>query len=176
MQIAKPGGGVRELGVPTVLDRLIQQAILQVLRIFDPEFSEQSAHQAVETARAFVQAGGTWVLDVDLDRFFDRVNHDALMARVARKVGDRRLLKLIRRFLEAGVMSDGVVIETERGPPRVTAFASACQHHARRSGPRTRAAGPPFRPLCRRSPHLRGDPTGGRAGARFRERVHSSSA
>jgi group II intron reverse transcriptase/maturase len=127
VQIPKPGGGTRELGVPAVLDRLIQQAIQQVLTpIFDPWFSEQSfgfrpgrsAHQAVEAARAFVQDGGAWVADVDLDRFFDRVNHDALMARVARKVGDRPLLRLIRRYLEAGVMDQGVVIEVEEGTPQ----------------------------------------------------------
>jgi RNA-directed DNA polymerase len=127
VEIPKPGGGVRELGVPTVLDRLIQQAIAQVLTpIFDPEFSGwsfgfrpgRSAHQAVEAARAHIAAGGTWVADVDLDRFFDRVNHDALMARVARKVGDRQLLRLIRRYLEAGVMSEGVVIEAEEGTPQ----------------------------------------------------------
>ncbi len=127
VQIPKPGGGVRELGVPTALDRLIQQAILQVLTpIFDPTFSEwsfgfrpgRSAHQAVEAARAFVQEGGAWVVDVDLDRFFDRVNHDALMSRVARTVGDRRLLRFIRRYLEAGVMSDGVVSDTEEGTPQ----------------------------------------------------------
>lgn len=123
VSIPKPGGGTRDLGVPTVLDRLITQAILQVLTlIFDPEFSEgsfgfrlgRSAHQAVQTARGFVEAGGTWVVDVDLDRFFDRVNHDASMARV----GDRRLLKLIRRYLEAGIMDQGVVMESEEGTPQ----------------------------------------------------------
>jgi group II intron reverse transcriptase/maturase len=104
--IPKPGGGQRELGVPTVLDRLIQQAIAQALvPIFDPEFSEHSygfrpgrgAHQAVTAARAFVETGYDWVVDVDLERFFDRVQHDALMARVARKVADQRVLRLIRR-------------------------------------------------------------------------------
>jgi RNA-directed DNA polymerase len=127
VEIPKPGGGSRQLGVPTVLDRLIQQAILQVLTpIFDPKFSEwsfgfrpgRSAHKAVDAARAFVQGGGAWVVDVDLDRFFDRVNHDALMARVARKVGDRLLLRLIRRYLEAGVMSEGVVMDTGEGTPQ----------------------------------------------------------
>ncbi|MDQ6921123.1 MAG: group II intron reverse transcriptase/maturase [Candidatus Dormibacteraeota bacterium] len=125
--IPKPGGGQRELGVPTVLDRLIQQAIAQALvPIFDPEFSEHSygfrpgrgAHQAVTAARAFVETGYDWVVDVDLERFFDRVQHDALMARVARKVADKRVLRLIRRYVETGVMVDGVKQPTEEGTPQ----------------------------------------------------------
>jgi len=125
--IPKPDGGERELGVPTALDRLIQQAIAQTLTpIFDPAFSPhsygfrpgRSAHQAVRAARAFVVEGYTWVVDVDLERFFDRVQHDVLMARVARKVGDRRLLRLIRRYLDAGVMVEGVKQATEEGTPQ----------------------------------------------------------
>jgi RNA-directed DNA polymerase len=125
--IPKPGGGQRELGVPTVLDRLIQQAIAQALvPIFDPQFSEHSygfrpgrgAQQAVSAARAFVERGYDWVVDVDLERFFDRVQHDALMARVARKVADKRVLRLIRRYVEAGVMVQGVKQPTEEGTPQ----------------------------------------------------------
>jgi RNA-directed DNA polymerase len=125
--IPKPDGGERELGVPTVLDRLIQQAIAQALTpVFDPEFSERSygfrpgrnAHQAVRMARGYVVAGLDWVVDVDLERFFDRVQHDALMARVARKVADKRLLKLIRRYVEAGVMVDGVKQPSAEGTPQ----------------------------------------------------------
>jgi RNA-directed DNA polymerase len=125
--IPKPGGGERLLGVPTCLDRLIQQAIAQVLTpIFDPCFSGssfgfrpgRSAHQAVRVARRCVQDGLEWVVDIDLDRFFDRVGFDVLMARVARKVDDRKILTLIRSYLEAGVMVDGVKQPTVEGPPQ----------------------------------------------------------
>ena len=125
--IPKPDGGERELGIPTVLDRLIQQAIAQALTpIFDPEFSEQSfgfrprrsAHQAVKAAKGYVAEGYTWVVDVDLDRFFDRVQHDVLMARVARKVSDPRTLRLIRRYLNAGIMVSGIMQPSSVGTPQ----------------------------------------------------------
>jgi RNA-directed DNA polymerase len=127
VEIPKPGGGARELGVPTVVDRLIQQAILQVLQPrWDPTFSEhsygfrpgRSAHQAVAEAQQYVAEGYAWVVDLDLEKFFDRVNHDQLMARVAERVGDKRLLKLLRAFLNAGVMEDGLVSPTPEGTPQ----------------------------------------------------------
>src|SRR5207247_727051 len=110
VEIPKPGGGVRQLGIPTVVDRLVQQAILQVLEpLLDPTFSassygfrpKRSAHQALAAARKYVADGRTIVVDLDLEKFFDRVNHDMLMARLARRVADKRLLRIVRRFLEA---------------------------------------------------------------------------
>lgn len=127
VEISKPSGGTRKLGVPTALDRMIGQAITQVLSpVFDPDFSDhsfgfrpkRSAHQAVGRARQFIQDGAAWVVDVDLDSFFDRVGHDMVMARVARRVHDRRLLRLVRRYLEAGVMLDGVRVASDEGTPQ----------------------------------------------------------
>lgn len=125
--IPKRGGGMRQLGIPTVLDRFIQQALLQVLQpIFDPTFSEHShgfrpgrrAHDAVREAQRYIQAGRRWVVDVDLERFFDRVNHDVLMGKVENRIGDRRLTRIVRRYLEAGIMADGVVVERHEGTPQ----------------------------------------------------------
>jgi len=125
--IPKPDGGERQLGIPTVLDRFIQQAVAQVLTpLFEPHFSPhsygfrpgRSAHDAMRQAQAYVQEGHDWVVDIDLERFFDQVNHDMLMARVARVVKDKRVLKLIRAYLESGVMVNGVVMDTEEGTPQ----------------------------------------------------------
>ena len=127
VEIPKPGGGKRQLGIPTVLDRLIQQALLQVLSpVFEPGFSESSygfrpgrnAGQAVLRAREYVEAGHHWVVDIDLEAFFDRVNHDMLMARVARQVKDKRVLKLIRAYLESGVCEGGLVAARREGTPQ----------------------------------------------------------
>ena len=127
VEIPKPNGGVRLLGIPTVLDRLIQQALLQVLQPeFETEFSEHSygfrpgrnAWQAVRQAQGYIREDRRWVVDLDLEKFFDRVNHDILMSRVARKVRDERVLKLIRRYLEAGLMADGIVSTRTEGTPQ----------------------------------------------------------
>ncbi len=127
VEIPKPNGGVRLLGIPTVMDRFIQQAILQVLTpIFDPHFSPYSygfrpkrrAHDAVRQAQKYIQEGYRYVVDIDLEKFFDRVNHDILMSRVARKVEDKRVLKLIRAYLKAGVMLEGVRVRSEEGTPQ----------------------------------------------------------
>jgi len=127
VEIPKPNGGTRMLGIPSVTDRVIQQAVLQRLTpIFDPEFSEssygfrpnRSAHDAVRQARRFMEDGYYMVVDIDLEKFFDRVNHDILMARVARKVKDKTVLKLIRAYLNSGMMCDGVCVRTEEGVPQ----------------------------------------------------------
>src|SRR5712672_3309416 len=127
VEIDKPDGGVRKLGIPTVLDRFVQQAVQQVLqKQWDPTFSEhsygfrpgRSAHQAVAQAQRYVAAGYSVVVDLDLEKFFDRVNHDSLMARVAARVTDKRVLKLIRAFLKSGVMEDGLVSPVEEGTPQ----------------------------------------------------------
>jgi RNA-directed DNA polymerase len=126
-EIPKADGGVRKLGIPTVLDRLIQQAVMQVLqRSWDHTFSEssygfrpgRSAHQAVARAQQHIAAGHRWVVDLDLEKFFDRVNHDKLMSQVAKRIKDRRLLRLIRSWLTAGVLESGLVEPTEEGTPQ----------------------------------------------------------
>lgn len=125
--IPKPDGGERELGIPTVTDRLIQQALLQVLQpILDPTFSEHSygfrpgrrAHDAVLAAQSYVQSGRRVVVDVDLEKFFDRVNHDILIERLQKRIGDAGVIRLIRAYLNSGMMSDGVVQERDRGTPQ----------------------------------------------------------
>ena len=118
VEIPKPGGqGMRMLGIPTVMDRLLQEALPQVLSpLFEPDFSEssygfrpqRSAQQAVLKAREYVREGRRWVVDIDLEKFFDRVNHDILMSRLARRIKDKRVLRLIRRYLQAGMMSNGL--------------------------------------------------------------------
>src|SRR6266403_22364 len=127
VEIPKPDGGVRKLGIPTVLDRLIQQAVMQVLqRRWDPTFSEhshgfrpkRSAHQAVAKAQQYIAAGNRWVVDLDIEKFFDRVNHDKLIAAIARRVTDKRVLRLIGAFLKVGVLENGLVSPAEEGTPQ----------------------------------------------------------
>src|SRR5580698_1447790 len=127
VEIPKPDGGVRKLGIPTVLDRFIQQAVMQVLQSrWDRTFSNhsygfrpgRSAHQAVQAAQQYIAAGYRWCVDLDLEKFFERVSRDKLMARIEARAGDRRLLKLIRSFLKAGVMEDGLVSPVDEGTPQ----------------------------------------------------------
>ncbi|USS94963.1 group II intron reverse transcriptase/maturase [Serratia symbiotica] len=127
VDIPKPGGGTRQLGIPTVMDRFIQQAVMQVLQSqWDPTFSEssygfrvgRSAHQAVKRAKRYVEEGQHWVVDIDLEKFFDRLNHDVLMSRVAKRITDKRVLKLMRAFLNAGIMQVGLVSPQMEGTPQ----------------------------------------------------------
>jgi group II intron reverse transcriptase/maturase len=127
VMIPKPGGGTRMLGIPTVLDRFIQQALLQVLNpIYDPAFSAhsygfrpgRSAHQALRQAKKYMEEGYEWVVDIDLEKCFDRINHDILMGRIARRISDKRILRLIRLYLQAGIMVNGVVQERYEGTPQ----------------------------------------------------------
>ena len=127
VEIPKPNGGIRLIGIPTVQDRLIQQAMHQILsQEYEPRFSEhsygfrpgRSAHDAVKAARENIEAGNSWVVDIDLAKFFDTVNHDRLMARMKADIGDKRVLRLVNEYLKAGVMVNGVIIETEEGTPQ----------------------------------------------------------
>jgi RNA-directed DNA polymerase len=127
VEIDKPEGGKRKLGIPTVIDRFVQQAVLQVLqKIWDPTFSassygfreQHSAHQAIAAAQGYLREGYRWVVDIDLEKFFDRVNHDRLMARLAQRVNDQRMLRLIRGFLSAGVLEGGLVSPSDEGTPQ----------------------------------------------------------
>lgn len=127
VEIPKPDGGMRLLGIPTVIDRLIQQAIAQILTsLYDPAFSDhsygfrpnRSAHDAVKKAKGYIQEGNRWVIDIDLEKFFDKVNHDRLMGALAKRIKDKRLLKLIRKYLKSGIMIDGIVTTSEEGTPQ----------------------------------------------------------
>src|SRR5580693_980195 len=168
VEIPKPDGGFRKLGVPCVVDRLIQQALLQVLQErWDPTFSRhsygfrpgRSAHQAVAQAQRYIAAGYNVVVDLDLEKFFDRVNHDSLMARVAARVTDKRVLKLIRAFLKAGVMEGGLGQPGGRGDPaRRSALAPLEQSRARRSRQGADPTGSPLLPLRGRLHHLCSQP------------------
>jgi RNA-directed DNA polymerase len=147
VEISKPNGGKRRLGIPTVLDRWIQQMLLQELqRIFDPTFSEQSygfrpgrkAHDAVRAAQGYVRAGQDWVVDMDIAKFFDHVNHDILMTRIGQTIRDKRVLRLIGRYLRAGAMLEGVVIYSEEGTPQGGAIVPAAgEPLPSRAGPGT---------------------------------------
>ncbi len=157
--IPKPDGSERELGIPTVVDRLIQQALLQVLQpLIDPTFSEHShgfrpgrrAHDAVKAARAYVQSGKRVVVDVDLSKFFDRVNHDILMDRVSRRIEDAGVIQLIRAYLNAGIMDGGVVTDRHLGTPQGGVASPLLANISTGPPPRSRRAcsHPAGRPCC----------------------------
>ena len=186
VDIPKPQGGVRTLGIPTVVDRLIQQALHQVLQpIFEPTFSEASygfrpgrnAHQALRQARQYVAQGKRWVVDMDLEKFFDRVNHDLLMSKLSARIGDARVLKLIRRYLQAGMMADGLVQPRTEGTPQGGPLSpAAVQHPAHRTGPGTGTTRARVLPVCGRLQHLCREPTGGRGAVAPSDRVSGRAA
>jgi RNA-directed DNA polymerase len=158
VEIPKPDGGVRKLGIPMVLDRLIQQAVMQVLqRRWDPTFSEhsygfrpkRSAHQAVTKAQQYIAAGHRWVVDLDLEKFFDRVNHDKLMSAISRRVTDKRVLRTNRSILENGCNGEWAGESGGgRDTTRWTAFSASIEHRTRRTRPRTRTAQASLRTVC----------------------------
>ena len=158
--IPKPNGGERLLGIPRIIDRVIQQVISQVLTpLFDPDFSEssfgfrpkRSAHGAVKQVQRYINAGYRLCVDIDLEKFFDRVQHDVLMSRLARKVEDKGVLLIIRRYLQAGAMTDGIVsARTEGTPQGGPPVPVVVERPARRSGQGTRTAGSCLLPVCGR--------------------------
>jgi len=174
VDIPKPQGGVRTLGIPTLADRMIQQALHQVLSpIFEADFSASSygfrpgknAHQAVKAAQQYVAEGRRIVVDMDLEKFFDRVNHDLLMEKLSKKIDDRRVLRLIRRYLEAGMMAEGSISPRTEGTLAVRALESAAvEHPADRTGSGTGTPGSRLLPLCGRLQHLRQKRGCGRTG------------
>ncbi|MGD2159406.1 MAG: reverse transcriptase domain-containing protein [Anaerolineales bacterium] len=127
VEIPKPGGGTRKLGIPTVLDRMIQQALQQVLsEVYEESFSDhsygfrpgRSAHDAVEAAREYIESGYKWVVDIDMDKFFDTVNHDRLIARMKTKIDDKRVLRLVNEYLKAEILADGMIVANKVGTPQ----------------------------------------------------------
>ena len=174
VMIPKPDGSQRELGIPTVLDRLIQQALLQVLQPkIDPTFSEHShgfcpgrrAHDAVKAARGYVQSGKRVVVDVDLAKFFDRVNHDILINRLKRRIDDAGVIRLIRAYLNVGIMDGGVVNERHMGTPQGGPLSPLLhQRAAGRCGQGAAGEGLQLCALRRRLQRLRGQRQGGRSG------------
>ncbi len=174
VDIPKPQGGARTLGIPTLTDRMIQQALHQVLSpIFEADFSESSygfrpgrnAHQAVKAAQRYVAEGRRVVVDMDLEKFFDRVNHDLLMEKLLKKIDDRRVHRLIRRYLEAGMMAEGIISPRTEGTPQGGPLESAAiEHPADRTGSGTGTPWTRFLPVRRRLQHLCQKQGGGEAG------------